>query len=442
MMNIETIQKNKLGTILRFSISSIISMLLSTIITITDGYFTGNYVGEDALAAINLGLPILYFYLGVGLCIGVGGSVLCGQLLGSQENRKASEVFSQSVATAFAVCVVTSLAVYLLFPTILRILQANGGLTLYFTQYYRVMLLNYPLMVVGTALGMFIRMDGRPQICMLVSVGSCVLNALLDYVLVARFAMGVLGSAYASLAVQLLSVIAQLVYFFGPSHSIRIARFQFDRAVHRDMLLNGSSEFIGEMASAVSMFAFNFVLMRYVGTEGVAAFTILGFAVYGFSMISIGFGQGLTVPVSICWGAGERKTAMELRIMTNRILFVIGAVFAVSFLLLGRSYAGLFGCSSQVAGMVSVGFRFFAVTFLIMGYDVINSMYFTSCADAKSSALISSLRGLILLLPFTFLFPAIWGMRGVWLATPATEALTTCVSAFLIRKQKKRIERG
>ena len=128
--------------------------------------------------------------------------------------------------------------------------------------------------------------------------------------------------------------------------------------------------------------------------------------------------------------------------MTNRILFVIGAVFAVSFLLLGRSYAGLFGCSSQVAGMVSVGFRFFAVTFLIMGYDVINSMYFTSCADAKSSALISSLRGLILLLPFTFLFPAIWGMRGVWMATPATEALTACVSVFLIRKQKKSIERG
>ena len=54
MMNIETIQKNKLGTILRFSIPSIISMLLSTIITITDGYFTGNDVGEDALAAIGV----------------------------------------------------------------------------------------------------------------------------------------------------------------------------------------------------------------------------------------------------------------------------------------------------------------------------------------------------------------------------------------------------
>ena len=80
--------------------------------------------------------------------------------------------------------------------------------------------------------------------------------------------------------------------------------------------------------------------------------------------------------------------------------------------------------------------------YITMAMLLVDSMYFTSCADAKSSALISSLRGLILLLPFTFLFPAIWGMRGVWLATPATEALTACVSAFLIRKQKKRIERG
>ena len=409
-------------------------------ITITDGYFTGNYVGEEALAAINLGLPILYFYLGVGLCVGVGGSVICGRLLGAKEQQKASEVFSQSIVTAAMICVITSLVVCLFFTPILRVLRADGVLTRYFTQYYRVMLFNYPLMVIGTTLGMFIRVDGKPQVCMLVSIGSCILNAVLDYVLVAVFDMGVLGSALASLAVQILSVVIQMLYFFGSSLGIRASGYRFDSAVHKETLLNGSSEFIGEMASAVSMFAFNYVLMRYVGTEGVAAFTILGFAVYAFSMISIGFGQGLTVLVSICWGAKEQKIAMELRIMTNRILFVIGAVFAVFFIVLGKRYAGMFGCSSQVADMVYEGFCFLAAAFLLMGYDVINSMYFTSCGDAKSSALISSLRGFVLLLIFTFVFPAIWGMTGVWLATPVTETLTAIVSAWLIRKQKKVIE--
>ncbi|MBP1560432.1 MAG: MATE family efflux transporter [Oscillospiraceae bacterium] len=439
-MEINAIKENKLKTILMFSVPSIIAMLLQTVITITDGYFTGNYVGENALAAINLGLPILYFYLGVGLCVGVGGSVICGRLLGAKDKNKASEVFSQTIVTASVICILTSLAVFLLFSPILNVLKADGELSGYFTEYYKIMLFNYPLMVIGTILGMFIRADGKPQVCMLVSIASCVLNAVLDYILVGRLSMGVQGSAIASLFVQAVAVIVQLVYFFKPSISIKFRRFSFDKAVNKETFFNGSSEFIGEMASAVSMFAFNFVLMKYVGTEGVAAFTILGFAVYGFSMIAIGFGQGITSLISICRGAKEYETAMELRRITNKILFVIGLIFAVFFFVFGRSYAGVFGCSDIVADMVSKGFKIYAVTFLFMGYDVINSMYFTSCGDAKSSALISSLRGIVLLLAFTFIFPAIWGMTGVWLAAPATEVLTAIVSVWLIMMQKKMIE--
>ena len=439
-MAITEIKEKKLKTILRFSIPSIIAMLLETALTVTDGYFTGNYVGQDALAAINLGLPILYFYLGIGLCIGVGGSVICGKLLGAKDRRKASEVFSQTALTAVALCVLLSLAVLLLFSPILILLRADGNLSVYFTQYYRVMLVTYPLMVMSTILSMFIRLDGKPQICMAVSIVSCLLNVILDYILVGRFALGVRGSAIASLAVQTISVIVQLIYFIKPSLNIKFKRFRFDRAVNKETVLNGSSEFIGEMASAISMFAFNYVLMKYVGAEGVAAFTVLGFAVYGYSMIAIGFGQGLTPLVSLCFGAREFKTAMKLRIITNRILLAVGSLFALVFLMLGRRYAVMFGCNGSVADMVSVGFRFYAVTFLIMGYDVINSMYFTSCGDALNSAIISLLRGIVLLLAFVIIFPAIWGMTGVWMAAPATEALTAIVSVLLIRKQKKTLE--
>lgn len=439
-MDIRVIKEKKLGTILKFSIPSVIAMLLETVITITDGYFTGNYVGENALAAINLGLPILYFYLGVGLCIGVGGSVICGRLLGAKDKNKASAVFSQTVAAAVAICIVTSLAVLFLFSPILRVLRADGELADYFTQYYRIMLINYPFMVVGTILGMFTRMDGRPNVCMLVNFASCILNAVFDYVLVGRLGMGVQGSAIASLAVQIIAVTVQVVYFAGFSLNLRFKRYRFDKAVNRETILNGSSEFIGEMASAISMFAFNYVLMKYVGTEGVAAFSILGFAVYGYSMIVIGFGQGLTPLISVCWGAEERKTAMKLRNISHEIIFGTGILFALFFWILGKRYAAVFGCSHSVAEMVSEGFRFYAVAFLIMGYNVINSMYFTSCGDALSSAIISSLRGIVLLLVFIMIFPALWGMTGVWMAAPATEALTAAVSLRLVIKQKKMIE--
>ncbi|MGN0171059.1 MAG: MATE family efflux transporter [Lachnospiraceae bacterium] len=439
-MDMKQIKDNILKSIFWFSIPSIIAMLFETVITITDGYFTGNYVGEDALAAINLGLPILYFYLGIGLCIGVGGTVICGRALGAKDRLKASEVFSQTVVTAAIICILASIIISGLFTPILKILRAGGNLYAYFIDYYRIMLFNYPLMIIGTILGMIIRVDGKPQVCMIVSIISCILNAILDYIFVGRLAMGVEGSAIASLMVQVIAVIVQFMYFIRPSSGIRFRCYKFDRTVNKETIFNGSSEFIGEMASAISMFAFNYVLMKYVGTEGVAAFTILGFIVYGYSMIAIGFGQGLTTLVSICWGAKELKTAMQLRIMTNKILFVIGATFAVFFIISGSRYAVMFGGSNSVSDMVSAGFRFYAVTFLIMGYDVINSMYFTSCGDAVSSAIISSLRGIIFLLAFTFIFPALWGMTGVWMVAPATETLTAIVSIWLIKKQKKRME--
>ena len=146
--------------------------------------------------------------------------------------------------------------------------------------------------------------------------------------------------------------------------------------------------------------------------------------------------------VCICWGAQEQETAFEIRRMINRILFVIGLLVSGIFFVTGKSYAGMFGCSSMVSDMVATGFRIYAVTFVVMGYDVINSMYFTSCGDARSSAIISSLRGIVLLLGFTFILPAIFGMNGVWMAAPCTETLTAVVSLCLIRSQKNRIERG
>lgn len=441
-MDIKQIRENKLKVILQFSVPSIIAMLLQTVITITDGYFTGNYVGENALAAINLGLPILYFYLGAGLCVGVGGSVICGNLLGAGQRQKSDEVFSQTMVTAIVVGVMISLLVFALFTPILIILRADGNLTGYFTQYYRIMIWTYPLMVLSTILGMFIRVDGKPQICMMVSIAGCILNVILDYLFVAAMRLGIQGSAFGSLIVQLITVVLQVGYFLSPVAEIRFCKFLFDRKINLEILWNGSSEFIGEMASAISMFAFNYVLMKYVGAEGVAAFTILGFVVYGYSMICIGFGQGISPLVSICWGAKDTNVAMDIRKITNWVLFVIGILIAAVFGLAGKNYAGMFGCSSDVTVMVATGFKFYAFTFLVMGYDIINSMYFTSCGDAKSSALISALRGIVLLLTFTFILPAILGMNGVWLATPCSEVLTAMVSVYLIRRQKDLVKRG
>ena len=182
------------------------------------------------------------------------------------------------------------------------------------------MLFVYPLRVIGTILGMFIRVDGKPQVCMFISIAGCILNIILDYVFVAAMGLGVQGSAIGTLIVQIVSVLIQFGYFMRKSTQIKFHSSAFDRKINREILLNGSSEFIGEMSSAISMFAFNYVLMKYVGAEGVAAFTILGFVVYGYSMICIGFGQGISPLVSICRGAHEMEVAAENMVILRLIL--------------------------------------------------------------------------------------------------------------------------
>ena len=435
-MNISQIKENKLQMILGFSIPSIIAMLLQTMITITDGYFTGNYVGEDALAAINLGLPILYLFLGTGLCTGVGGSVISGRLLGANDKEKASKVMSQTLATTIVICIVVSVINFILFTPILNILNAGEGLANYFTEYYRIMLFTYPLMVFSTVLGMFIRTEGKPQVCMIVYIIACILNVILDYIFVALLGMGVKGSAIGSLIVNAITALFQLAYFLTKSTNLKIISFRFEPSVFRETVLNGSSEFIGEMASAVSMFVFNYVLMKYVGEKGVAAFTILGFVVYGYSMICIGFGQGIIPLVSTLYGAGELDTAIDIRKITNKILFIIGTIIAVIFIFFGKNYSMMFGSGELVSELVCTGFRIYAITFVVMGFNVINSMYFTGIGDAKSSAIISSLRGIVLLLVFTLVLPVFFGMNGVWMSAPLTEVLTALVAVILLNDKK------
>ena len=84
--------------------------------------------------------------------------------------------------------------------------------------------------------------------------------------------------------------------------------------------------------------------------------------------------------------------------------------------------------------MISKGLLIFAPEFILMGINVIASMYFTALGKAKESALISSLRGLIILLILIFTFPVFFGITGIWIISPLTEALTMIVTVVLLHK--------
>ncbi|MCB8818026.1 MATE family efflux transporter [Desulfosporosinus shakirovi] len=140
-MNLESIRNNTVRTILRFSVPSIIAMVLNSFITPVDGFFIGNYVGKEGIAAVNLGLPILYIYLAIGIMVGVGGISIAGMALGAQDRKKCNEVFNQTVISTITVSVIISLLVATLFKPIMGVMDMDTQVADCFRQYYSIMIM-------------------------------------------------------------------------------------------------------------------------------------------------------------------------------------------------------------------------------------------------------------------------------------------------------------
>lgn len=439
-MNVDLIRANRTRTILAFSVPAIISMVLTSLINVADGFFMGNFIHKDAIAAVNLGLPIIYLFLATGLMVSVGGSVLAGMSMGRKDEESCRSVFSQTMATCAVASVLLSVVMFFLLRTILAVLGAEGKVAKYFLQYYTILLFELPVMTVNASLGMFVRAEGRPQFYMGVTAFTCVLNILLDWLFTAGFGFGVRGIAAASLVSAVLGFSLLLFYFAKKARVFKFVKFRFDREVFKSTMLNGLSEFIGELSMCISMAAYNFVIMRRIGVDGVTAFTVVGYTAYVFSMVVCGFGQGMSPLSSFVYGAKEKLLARNL--FTRTVLLVLAAGCAtVAFVGFGSGwYSRIFVSDAEVQQMIKSGILIFMWSYILCGLNAIASFYFTSIGKAKESAVISSARGLVILLAAIFVLPAILGMNGVWLASPATEILTLAITLFYLKKDRKEID--
>jgi Na+-driven multidrug efflux pump len=299
------------------------------------------------------------------------------------------------------------------------------------------MIIAYPVMIVNNTFGMFIRGEGKPQLFMLFNIITVISNILLDYLFIRWFRFGIEGIAVASLISLFLGFFCMVLFFLRKSDVYKFHKFKFSKTVLRDTVFNGSAEFIGQMSMSISMFAYNWVIMRIVGVSGVAAFTVVGYVAYLFGMVIVGFGQGASPLISFSYGAGEIELSKVLRRKTNLFVFLAGAIAIVILFIASGWYSNFFVKSESVKVLIQTGLKIYTLSFLFSGINTITTFYFSSIGKAKESALISTCRGLVVLLVCIFTLPSLLGMTGIWLVAPVTEALTIVLSFILIHQNEK-----
>lgn len=422
------------GQYLKSLLPSVLTMIFLSFYTTIDGFFVSRYAGSDALAGINIVIPITCVTFGVAVMLATGAGAIIGEHLGRGEMEQANRIFSFMclVLLAFSVAF-TALGVAFLRP-IAVLLGSSERLMPHVLPYALVVFLGTVPMAFKLFFEYLVRSDGNSKVGLAMSVAGLVLNVGLDYLFVGVFGLGTLGAAWGTTLSITASALIGLVYFlrFG---NIRFARPKADAKVLLKSCTNGSSEMFTEFSTGITTLLFNLMVMKYFGEDGVAAVTIIMYIYYFFISFYMGIAVAVAPVVSYNVGAQNPDKIREMLRYSFRTIAVTAALILAASLLGGQAIIHLFVQSGNVFDITWQALRLFSPVFVFIGFNVFLSGYFTALGNGLTSAVISLLRSLVLVVVFIAVLPLLLEENGIWLTMPFSEAATVLVAVQLYRMQ-------
>ena len=423
---------------LRYLLPSIMTMIFLSFYTTIDGFFVSRYAGSDALAGINIVIPVTCVIFGTAVMLATGAGAIIGEHLGRGEREQANEVFSLVALVLLVFSVVFSVVGILFLRPIAVLLGTSEALMPHVLPYAFVVFAGTIPMAFKLFFEYLVRTDGRPQVGLTMSFTGLVLNVLLDWLFVAVFRLGTFGAALGTVLSISASTLIGLVYFLRAG-TLRFCRPRMNWRVLLNSCTNGSSEMLTELSTGITTLLFNLIIMQQFGEDGVAAVTIIMYIYYFFISFYMGIAVATAPVVSYNLGANNRDKIREVL----RYSFVTIGITAAA--ILGVLYYGgefiiaLFVNSGHVYELTLTALAYFSPVFLFIGVNVFLSGYFTALGDGLTSAVISSLRSLVFVVVFILTLPPLVGVNGIWLTMPLAEVCTILISVALYRRRGRRV---
>ena len=439
-MNIQLSEHFTSRKLLRFTLPSMVMMVFTSIYGVVDGIFISNFVGSDPFAAINLIMPFLIILGALGFMLGSGGSALVGYYLGMRQEKRANEIFSLLVYVLLGVGALLTVLGLLFLEPVARLLGADADLLPYCVRYARIVLLGLVPFTLQNVFQSFLVTAERPHFGLYITVGAGVTNMVLDALLVAVIPLGVEGAALATVISQCVGGILPLIYFARPNTSrLRLTRTHWELRPVLKSAANGSSEFMTNISMSIVTMLYNWQLLRLMGADGVTVFGIIMYVSFIFVALFLGYSMGSAPIVSFHYGAGNQE---ELRGLFRRSLTIILAMSAgltVLAIVLAKPLAMIF--VSYDPALLSVTTRaltIYAVSYLLTGFNIYASSFFTALNDGLVSALISFARTLVFQVLAVLTLPLLWEADGIWAAVILAEGLAALLSlACFLRFRRK-----
>ena len=439
--------KSLFGDFIKFIIPSVMAQWVYTLYTMVDGMFVAKGVSEIALTAVNISFPYIAFLFSLSLMFAVGTSTISAIYMGKGENHKASEVFTQNIVVQIILSIIIVVAIMMNLEKLALFLGAPDEETLNYVVHYLRFIVPFSLaFLLSYSFEILLKTDGFPKKAMVIVIVGAVENCILDWLFVMVLHKGVQGAAFATSISQVTIIFLYLHHFLSGKGVLRFVKFKFDLGLLGREIRNGFSSGITELSSGLVTFVFNQVILTYLTRDALVSYTVVSYVNSIVVLSATGIAQGSQPLISFYYGQKNLtncKKLLKYNVLTAGIFCI--AAFAIGMVIAGP-LVGVY-VRPELAELRTYSvmvFKTFIISFLLVGFNVAISGYFTSVEQAVPALIISAGRGFVTLIGSLLLLANIFGGDAIWWAPTVSEAICLVVSLvlFVVYCKKNKFWRG
>lgn len=417
-----------------------IGILVMSLNILIDTVFVGQWIGPNAIAAINVVLPVSFFIGALGMAIGIGGSSIISRALGDQNIEKALKTFGNQSTLTLLFTVGFVIIGLSFIETLIPLFGGKGALYAPAKIYYTIVLYGVPLLGFCMMGNNVVRAEGKPRYAMYAMMLPSVSNLTLDVVFIYIFDWGMAGAAWAT-TISYGVCALYLLYFFNSSKSelhLQRTHFSLQKSIVQQIGALGSVTLARQAVVSIVVLLVNNILFRYGGETTVAVYAIISRSLMFALFPVLGITQGFLPIAGYNYGAKNFDRVRE--VINTALLYatVLASIIFSLIMVFTEAFVTIFTNDPNVLAQTPEAMRWVFAATPIIGIQLIGAAYFQAIGKALPALLLTLTRQGFFLIPLIFILSPYFDVFGVWLAFPIGEAIATVITAFFLFRELKK----
>jgi len=421
----------------KYLVPSVSATMVTSIYILSDSIMIGKGIGELAIAALNIVLPLFNIMFGTGALFGVGGAVLFSVAMGNGDTERAKRYFTIATLLNTAFVLFYLVAGNLFLEPILTFLGATDLTWAYAYDYAKWLMLGTPVFAFSVFLQSFVRNDKNPKLAMVAVITGGVLNTILDWVFIYPMQLGMTGAVVASIIGTGVTCLILCIHFFRKECNLRISLHRLRPRYGKEIFQYGTSSFLTEISGGVLIFVLNQQALLYAGELGVTVYSVLTNSAYIVNAVANGIAQAAQPIIATNFGAKVQNRIDEVKAVGLRTALIAGGTFAAIGLLFPMAVVYIFiNPTAAILELAPLAVRIYFIGFIAAALNIFFTTYFQATLQPSKALTICMLRGLVLSVAFAYILPPILDITGIWVSILLAEFITLGIALLMDKKKK------